>query len=93
MGVNVFLDGGDEVGHGMKDAPPQRFVGQFPEPAFDEVEPRRRCRGEVEVEPGVFVQPLADVVVLVGGELSRIRWICRSAGTWRSMVLRNFNHS
>src|SRR4029079_19445427 len=27
------------------------------------------------------------------GELSRIRWICRSLGTCRSMVLRNFNHS
>jgi hypothetical protein len=64
VGVDVFLDRGDEVGHGVEDAAPQRFVGQFPEPAFDEVEPRRRCRGEVQVEPGVFVQPLADVVVL-----------------------------
>src|SRR6476659_10803471 len=46
---------------------PRRFVGQYPKPAFDQVEPRRRGRGEVEVEPGVFVQPLADVFVLVGG--------------------------
>ena len=67
MGVDVFLDRGDEVGHGVEDAAPQRFVGQFPEPAFDQVEPRRRCRGEVEVEPRVFVQPVRNVFVLVGG--------------------------
>jgi hypothetical protein len=67
VGVDVFLDGGEEVGHGVEDPAPQCFVGQITKPAFDEVEPRRRCRGEVEVEPGVFVQPLADVFVLVGG--------------------------
>jgi hypothetical protein len=48
----------------MENAAPQRFVGQSAKPAFDEVEPRRRCRGEVKVEPGVFFQPGADVFML-----------------------------
>ena len=65
VGVDVFLDRGDELGHRAEHAAPQRFVGQFPEPAFDQVEPRRRGRGEVEVEPRVFVQPRPDVFVLL----------------------------
>src|SRR6476660_7311482 len=51
----------------MKYPAPQCLVGQLAEPAFDEIEPRRRRRGEVELEWGMFVQPRADVVVLVGG--------------------------
>jgi hypothetical protein len=48
----------------VEDAASQCFVGQFPEPAFNEVEPRRRGWGEVQVEPGVFVEPGADFFVL-----------------------------
>ena len=41
----------------MKYPAPQRFVGEFAEPAFDEVEPRRGGRGEMQLKPGMFVEP------------------------------------
>jgi hypothetical protein len=42
VGGEVVLDLGDEVGYGVDHAAVQRLVGQFPEPAFDQPEPRRR---------------------------------------------------
>lgn len=42
------------------------LVGQVPEPAFDLVEPRRRGRCEVQVEPRVPVEPPLHVLVFVG---------------------------
>jgi len=40
VGVEVFLDAVDQVGHAGEDAASQVLVGQFPEPSFDLVEPR-----------------------------------------------------
>src|ERR1700712_2348248 len=47
----------DQVGDGMEHVAPQSLVGQFPEPPFDEVEPGRGSRGEMQVEPGICFQP------------------------------------
>ena len=58
---------GDEVGYGVEHAAAQRLVGQFPKPAFDQVEPRRGGRGEVQLESGVFVEPGPHALVLVSG--------------------------
>ena len=60
-GCDVVLDRGDEVGDGVEDAAADRFVGQLPEPALDQVEPGRGGRGEVQVEPGMLGQPGLDV--------------------------------
>ena len=50
VGVEIFLDGGDEVGDRVEAAAAQGLVGES-EPAFHQVEPRRGGRGEMEVEP------------------------------------------
>ena len=65
VGVDVFLD----LATGRARSGTCRaagFVGQVPKPAFDQVEPGRRGRGEVEVEPRVPLQPRPDLVVVVG---------------------------
>ena len=67
MGVEVVLDRGDQVGDAVEDAAAERLVGELAEPALDQVQPRRRGRGEVQVEPRVLGQPGLDVGVLVGG--------------------------
>jgi len=43
------------------------FVGQFSKPAFDQVQPGGGRGGEVQVEPGMFVQPVPHGGMLVGG--------------------------
>jgi hypothetical protein len=43
------------------------MVGQIANKARDQVEPRRRGRGEVHVEARMFGQPRSDGRVLVGG--------------------------
>ena len=46
----------------------QRFVGEFPEPAFDQVQPGRGGRGEVQVEPWMrWRSQRLHVGMLVGG--------------------------
>ena len=66
MRLEVVLDRGDEVGDAIEHAAADRFVGELAEPALDEVQPRARGRGEVEVEPWVFLKPDVYVGVLVG---------------------------
>ena len=65
VGVEVCLDAGDQVGHAGEDAAAKVLVGQIAEPAFDLVEPGRRCRGEVQVKALVPVEPSLDVSMLV----------------------------
>ena len=62
----VVLDRGDQVGDAVEDAAADRLVGELAEPALDEVEPRARGRGEVQVEARVLGKPGVDVGVLVG---------------------------
>jgi len=65
--VDVAVDGLDkfvDAGYGQS---LQLSSRQFGEEAFDEVEPRRRCRNEVEVHPRVFCEPSAYLGMLVRG--------------------------
>jgi hypothetical protein len=81
--VDVRLDRLFEVADRAEHAPFQGALGEQGEEAFDLVDPRRRCRGEVHVPAGPFREPVADelgpvrsvvvhddVKVEVGGQLS-----------------------
>lgn len=61
----VVLDRGDQVWHGVEHAAAQGFVGEHSEPAFDQVQPGARGRGEVEVDPGMAGQPGGHLGVFV----------------------------
>ena len=39
VGVEVGLDRGDQVWHGVEDSPKEGFVDQLAEPAHDQVQP------------------------------------------------------
>ena len=92
VGVDVVLDRGDQIGHGMKCPVLQRLIGQLAKPLFHQVDQEEEV-GVNGVEPWMIVQPGGDVVVFVGGVVVQMRWIARSSGTSRSMVVRNSNHS
>ena len=53
VGLEVRLDGGDQVGDGAEHAAAYRLVGQVVEPTLDQVEPGARRRREVQVEAGI----------------------------------------
>src|SRR5208283_4159058 len=65
------LDGLDQLGHRGEHATAQPPFGELVEPALDEVEPRRGCRGEVQVPAGSFGvgQPLGNRWRLVSREV------------------------
>jgi hypothetical protein len=46
----------------VEDAAADGFVGELAEEAFDEVQPRARGRGEVQVEARVLCQPLLEAL-------------------------------
>ena len=48
----VLVDGGLEIDNALEDAAFEPLSGQFGEEALDGVEPGRRGRGEMEIEPG-----------------------------------------
>src|SRR6266404_8339863 len=56
-----------QVDNRSEDAALQSALGQFGEEAFDGVEPRARCRREVEREALMPVEPSAHLRMLVGG--------------------------
>ena len=58
--VDEGVDRGDEVRDAAEDAPSETLLGELPEPALDEVEPRRARGREVEHEAGMLLQPGAD---------------------------------
>jgi hypothetical protein len=66
-GIDVVVNHGDEFRHAGHGEPSQLPLRQFREEAFDQVEPGRRGRGEVEVDPRVPTEPALDGRVLVGG--------------------------
>ena len=60
MGGEVLFDLVDQVRCGMERSAAQGLVREFPEPALDEVEPRGRSGGEMQLEPGTtaaFIWP------------------------------------
>ena len=65
MGVEIGLDLGDEVGDGMEHATAECFVGQFPKPPLDQVQPGRARGGEMQVETRMRVQPDLNILVFV----------------------------
>src|SRR5262245_57611125 len=67
MCLEVGLDGGDEVGYRVKAATAQGFVGELAEAAINEVQPRRRGRGEMQVEPLVAIQTALNLGMVVRG--------------------------
>lgn len=62
----VDVDGRDEFGDAAEATLAYDVVGQLPEEPFDQIQPRRAGRGEVNMHPGVLFQPLAHDRVLVG---------------------------
>ncbi len=65
-GLRGTLDRVDDVGDAVEDAAAECLLGQLAEPALDDVQPRARGRGEVQVGARVLGEPGADVVGFVG---------------------------
>jgi hypothetical protein len=63
---DVIVDGSDEVPDAPKGAPSYLFPGDFGEPAFDLIEPRRAGWREVHMISWAFSQPLLNFRMLVG---------------------------
>src|SRR4051812_28020184 len=65
------VDEGADLDHqgadGEAGAPAQGLVFDDPEPDLDQGPPGPRGRGEVDVDPGVRGEPVADLDTLVGG--------------------------
>jgi hypothetical protein len=55
--VGVVVAGGDEVANAFEDAAANSLVGEVAEPAFDEIEPTRTRRREVDVEARMTIEP------------------------------------
>ena len=63
----VSIDGGLEIDDAGEDAALQSLPGQFGEEALDGIEPGRRGRDDVEMEPGVPFEPGQHLGMLVRG--------------------------
>lgn len=63
---DVLLDGSDEVTHIVETATANALVRQVAEPPLHHIQPRTRCRNEMEMEARVSPQPGFDSRVLVG---------------------------
>src|SRR6266849_4120614 len=60
-----LLDGRDQIGNTREGAATAALIGQFTKPSFDEVEPRRGGRCEVQVEARMLGQPVLDLRMFV----------------------------
>lgn len=67
MLFNVGFNGTDQLRDSGKYASAQALAGQVAEEAFNHIQPRCGGGGEMNVEMRVFLQPLLDLWVLVGG--------------------------
>jgi hypothetical protein len=63
----VSVDGGLEVDDAVEDAALEPTLGENGEKAFDGIEPRSGCRGEVEGEARMPPQPFDDFGMFMGG--------------------------
>lgn len=61
------LNGGDEVGNALEDAPAEPLGRELPEPPLDEIQPRTAGRNKVHVEARVAGEPALDRGVCMGG--------------------------
>src|SRR6266545_3709889 len=64
--VEVAKDGSFERSNAIKGASTNRLLGDPPEPALDEVEPRRAGRSQMEMEARMVGKPLPNGRMLVG---------------------------
>ena len=92
MLLQVGFDRGLEFSDAAEDTAADGVVGDQAEEAFAQVDPGGRCRGEVEAEARVALEPSPDLGVLVGGVVvdDQIqiepfgaccgRWCARTAG-------------
>ena len=67
MHGDVLLDGDNQFGDAAKHAIAQAFGGEITEESFDHVEPGRRGRREMHMEPRVLGQPFFDLRMFVCG--------------------------
>lgn len=65
--VDVVVDRGFEIVGSFEGAALQALAGGKSEPAFDKIEPRGGCRGEVQVPAWALHQPVVDQLSLVSG--------------------------
>src|ERR1035437_4520843 len=65
VGGDELLDGGDQLRYARKDSATNAFVGQFAKPPFDQIEPGRRGRSEVQMKARVLGQPPVDLRMFV----------------------------
>ena len=68
MGVvvrNVVVDGGGELGHTFEDPATNTLGGDFSEPTFHKIEPRRRRRNKMQVKARMPGKPGLDPWMLV----------------------------
>ena len=66
MRVNELGDGVDEFLEIAEHAPADVLVGQFTQPAFNEVQPRRTGRREMEVKARVALEPSPHLGMFMG---------------------------
>jgi hypothetical protein len=69
MDSDVVLDRGNEFGHIPEDASTYPFAGNLPEPALNEIEPRRTGRREMQHEPRMSLKPGFHIRVTMGPDV------------------------
>ncbi len=65
--VEVVVDGHLQLDDGVEHAATDALSGDLGKETFDQVEPRRRGRREMQLEPGMAFKPPLDLRRLVGG--------------------------
>jgi hypothetical protein len=63
--IKISHDRLDQVRDAFERAAPDAFVGDFPKPAFDHVEPRAGSRDKVQMESRMTLEPSQDRWMLV----------------------------
>ncbi len=98
--LRVIVVGVDEIGNGVDEfvqtaehAASNAFVGQFAEPAFDQVQPRGTGGREMHVESRMALKPSLNLGVLMGRVVVHDKVKVEMASVCASMTLRNFIHS
>lgn len=66
MVIEVFLDGGFELGEALEDAAANTVLGDPAKETLDLIEPGSRGRGEVHLEAAMPFEPGLDLSVLMG---------------------------
>ena len=64
--IDEFVDGADQVIDAGERTPSQLLVGELAEPALNEVQLGAAGRCEVKMKTRVLLEPLRDLVMLVG---------------------------